>query len=265
MILGVDSHTRTLGRGRGGRPRSPVRGGGVPQRPGRPPRPSRLGRAQVPEGRALGPETSGHNADALGPPSPGAGEEVFEVPPALADAERRRARRGKSDPIDALAIARISARGEGLSAVRDDPAARYLKILSDYRQVSGERTRTANRLHADLVQLSPDYQGPGPEPASRPPAGRPAPPAGRALAAGRVRAAAPRDRGAPGRRARRVRARLRGLVRAPDTGLLALPASGSSPPRSSSAKSATWSGSPTAIASPGPPSPPSRAAATSPP
>lgn len=85
---------------------------------------------------------------------------MLEVPPALADRERRRSRRGKSDPVDALAIARVAARErDGLEPLRHDPAARDLKLVSDYRQqLVAERTRTANRLHADLLQLAPGYE-----------------------------------------------------------------------------------------------------------
>jgi len=77
----------------------------------------------------------------------------------LTERERRRLRgAGKSDPRDALAIARVTAREE-LPRVRADSAARELKLLCDYRsQLQCERTRVANRLHVDLVTLRPGYQ-----------------------------------------------------------------------------------------------------------
>jgi transposase len=223
MIFGIDSHTRTLaiaGVDELGRQAA------AREFPNDPPGHRALlawARAQSVEGRRFGLESAGHYAYALARRLIAAGEEVLEVPPALADAERRRGRRGKSDPIDALAIARITARAEGLAPVRDDRLARDLKVLSDYRrQLMSERTRTANRLHADLVQLCPGYQ-------ARVPDLRP----GRLPAARRLLRG---ERSLQGELARRRLAalvrmdaelrgcerRLRALLRAADTGLLAL-------------------------------------------
>src|SRR5262245_59323991 len=65
---------------------------------------------------------------------------------------------GKSDPRDAVSIARVTAR-EQLAPARTDSPARDLKLLSDYRdQLMSERTRTQNRLHADMVTLRPGYE-----------------------------------------------------------------------------------------------------------
>jgi len=77
----------------------------------------------------------------------------------LTDRERRRLRgQGKSDPRDALAIARVTAR-EQLPPVRVDSPTRDLKLLCAYRhQLVGERNRAANRLHVDLVSLRPGYE-----------------------------------------------------------------------------------------------------------
>ena len=48
---------------------------------------------------------------------------------------------------------------EQLAPARTDSPARDLKLLSDYRdQLLSERTRTQNRLHADLVTLRPGYE-----------------------------------------------------------------------------------------------------------
>jgi transposase len=50
-----------------------------------------------------------------------AGEELVRVPPKLMAPERRAGRsRGKSDPIDALAVARAALRERGLSRPRED-------------------------------------------------------------------------------------------------------------------------------------------------
>jgi transposase len=59
---------------------------------------------------------------------------VREVPCTLTVRERRRLRRpGKSDPTDALAIARITAREDDLPPARHAGQAEDLKVLSDYR------------------------------------------------------------------------------------------------------------------------------------
>jgi transposase len=88
------------------------------------------------------------------------GEAVVDVRGTLTDRQRQRLRgQGKSDPRDALAIARVTAREEKLPPVRADSPARDLKLLCDYRQqLLGERVRVANRLHVDLVSLQPGYE-----------------------------------------------------------------------------------------------------------
>jgi transposase len=94
-----------------------------------------------------------------------AGVVVVEVTPSLTVRERRRLRqRGKADPTDALAIARVVAREQDLPPVRGQDLAEDLRLLVDYReQLLGERTRIANRVHADLVALQPGYQHQLPE------------------------------------------------------------------------------------------------------
>jgi transposase len=81
------------------------------------------------------------------------------VPCALTVRERRRLRRpGKSDPTDALAIARITAREHDLPPARHAGQAEDLKVLSDYRdELVAQRTAEANRLHADLAIVCPGY------------------------------------------------------------------------------------------------------------
>jgi transposase len=87
------------------------------------------------------------------------GEDVRDVRGHMTARERVRIHgHGKSDPRDAYAIARVTAR-EQLAPARADSPARDLKLLSDYRdQLLSERTRTQNRLHADLVTLRPGYE-----------------------------------------------------------------------------------------------------------
>jgi len=84
---------------------------------------------------------------------------AVEVPPQLSHRERIRTRRaGKSDPGDALAIARVTLREADLPPVRLPDATRELHLLVEARDdLVAEATRTRNRLHADLVVLVPGY------------------------------------------------------------------------------------------------------------
>lgn len=88
-----------------------------------------------------------------------AGREVREVPPQLSRRERGRTRRpGKSDPADALAIARVTVREHDLPPVRLADASHEIQLLSQARDdVVTEATRVRNRLHADLRVLVPGY------------------------------------------------------------------------------------------------------------
>jgi transposase len=92
-----------------------------------------------------------------------AGEELVRVPPKLTVPERRAGRtRGKSDPIDALAIARAALREPGLSRPRpDERVYREIKLLVDHREdLVAQRTRSQQRLRWHLHQLDPTYQVP---------------------------------------------------------------------------------------------------------
>jgi transposase len=88
-----------------------------------------------------------------------AGLPAVEVPPQLSHRERIRTRRaGKSDPGDALAIARVVLREASLPPVRTADASRELKLLVEARDdLAAEATRVRNRLHADLVVIAPGY------------------------------------------------------------------------------------------------------------
>ncbi len=88
-----------------------------------------------------------------------AGLAAVEVPPQLSHRERGRTRRaGKSDPGDALAIARVTLREADLPPVRLPDASRELQLLVEAREdLVAEATRVRNRLHADLVVLVPGY------------------------------------------------------------------------------------------------------------
>jgi transposase len=87
------------------------------------------------------------------------GEDVREVSPMLTHVERRRRSKGKSDPIDAVAIARVVAADETLPSARRAALLSDLKLLVDYRdQLVRARTQVANRVHADLVVIRPGYE-----------------------------------------------------------------------------------------------------------
>jgi transposase len=92
----------------------------------------------------------------------GAGQAVVRVPPKLMAGARAGARtRGKSDPIDALAIARAALREPDLPVARHDDQSRRLKLLVDRREdLVGERTRAQNRLRWHLHELDPELDPP---------------------------------------------------------------------------------------------------------
>lgn len=88
-----------------------------------------------------------------------AGQTVREVPPQLTRRERQRTRRaGKSDPGDAMAIARVTLREPDLPPVRVVDPTLELQLLVEAREdLVAEQTRVRNRLHADLRTLLPGY------------------------------------------------------------------------------------------------------------
>jgi len=90
-----------------------------------------------------------------------AGLAVREVPPHLSRVERQRTRRpGKSDPGDALAIARVTAREANLPPIRLPDRTSELRLLLEAREdLVAESTRARNRLHAHLLTLAPGYGG----------------------------------------------------------------------------------------------------------
>ena len=93
-----------------------------------------------------------------------AGEAVVRVSPKLMAGERRGARgTGKSDPIDALAVARAALREPDLPVAQLDGPSREVRLLVDHREdLVAERTRIENRLRWHLHELQP-----GVEPAPR--------------------------------------------------------------------------------------------------
>jgi transposase len=91
-----------------------------------------------------------------------AGEILVRVPPKLMAGVRKSARtRGKSDPIDALAVARAALREPDLPVGQLDGPSRQVKLLVDYREaVVKERTAAQNRLRWRLHELDPTFDPP---------------------------------------------------------------------------------------------------------
>ncbi|WP_410606080.1 IS110 family transposase, partial [Amycolatopsis sp. lyj-90] len=87
----------------------------------------------------------------------GIGAVVKWVPPKLMAACRASARtRGKSDPIDALAVARAALREPGLPTAHLDQQALDLRLLTDRREdLVHRRTAGINRLRWHLHDLDP--------------------------------------------------------------------------------------------------------------
>lgn len=88
-----------------------------------------------------------------------AGQKVVRVPPKLMAQARASARtRGKSDPIDALAVARACLREPDLPVACHDEVSRELKLLVDRREVLvAQRTATINRLLWRVHELDPAH------------------------------------------------------------------------------------------------------------
>ena len=93
------------------------------------------------------------------------GQKVVRIPPKLMAQSRASARtRGKSDPIDALAVARAFLREPDLPVASHDEVSRELKLLVDRREdLVAQRTSTINRLLWRVHELDP---GQAPKPAS---------------------------------------------------------------------------------------------------
>ena len=92
------------------------------------------------------------------------GERVIRIPPKLMAGARKSAREpGKSDPIDALAVARAAIR-EGIDSfvsAQLDEQALEIRQLTDHRErLVHQRTALINDLRWHLHDLAPDYQVP---------------------------------------------------------------------------------------------------------
>ena len=111
--------------------------------------------AQWPE-RTWGLEDCRHLSRRLDAELVRAGESVVRVSPKLMAGARRSGREpGKSDPIDALAVARAVLREPGLPVATLDGPDREVRLLVDHREdLVGERTRHEQRLRWFLVELA---------------------------------------------------------------------------------------------------------------
>jgi transposase len=91
-----------------------------------------------------------------------AGEQVIRVPTQMMAGLRRSARQpGKSDVIDALAVARASWREPDLPVARLDGPSRQVRLLVDHREdLVAERTRVQSRIRWHLHELAPDLDIP---------------------------------------------------------------------------------------------------------
>lgn len=92
----------------------------------------------------------------------GHGETVVRVPPKLMAGTRRSAReRGKSDAIDAAAVARAALREPDLPVACLEGASREIRLLLDHREdLVQERTRIQQRLRWHLHDLDPSLEIP---------------------------------------------------------------------------------------------------------
>jgi transposase len=91
-----------------------------------------------------------------------AGERIVRVPPKLMAHARDAARTyGKSDPFNALAVARAALREDELPTAHLDGPDRDLRLLVDHREdLIAERTRAINRLRWHLHELDPEWDPP---------------------------------------------------------------------------------------------------------
>ena len=91
-----------------------------------------------------------------------AGQKVVRVPPHLMARNHGSVRAwGKSDPLDALAVARAVLRDPNLPAAFLDPPSWELRLLVDRREdLVGQRVAVTNRLIGRLHQLAPERARP---------------------------------------------------------------------------------------------------------
>jgi transposase len=118
--------------------------------------------AEIAEERSWAVEDCRHLSRHLERDLLASGERILRVPPKMMANARDSARTyGKSDPIDALAVARAALREPDLSVAYLDGPARDLRLLVDHREaLVAERTRRINRLRWHLHELQPGWDPP---------------------------------------------------------------------------------------------------------
>lgn len=117
--------------------------------------------ADLGDERQVGIEGAGSYGYGLAQALVAVGETVLEVNSRLTALGRRHARRqGKSDALDAQAVAEIVRReGTSLPHVGYDEQASILAHLAEEREsLVSEATRVRNRLHALLLKVDPEYK-----------------------------------------------------------------------------------------------------------
>ncbi|MXY23838.1 MAG: IS110 family transposase [Acidobacteria bacterium] len=89
-----------------------------------------------------------------------AGHVVVDVPPQMTARARRRQRtRTKTDPGDALGIARVALREDGLPQVQAVGLTDDLRALCAYRrELSDQLVKASGRLHAELAKIRCGYR-----------------------------------------------------------------------------------------------------------
>lgn len=111
--------------------------------------------------RQWGVEGAGHYGRGLAQALLAAGEAVYEINPRWTAASRRHSRHpGKSDPGDALAVARYL-REEAASLPRlavEDATSVLALLVSEREAVLADMTRLRNALHALLLHCDPAYR-----------------------------------------------------------------------------------------------------------
>jgi transposase len=118
--------------------------------------------AQLGQARVWAVEDCRHLSRRLERDLLGAGERIVRVPPKLMAHARDAARSyGKSDAIDALAVARAALREPSLPLARLDGVERELRLLTDHREdLVCERTRVINAC-AGMCTSSTPRRSPG--------------------------------------------------------------------------------------------------------
>jgi transposase len=159
VAIGIDSHKRSLGAGATDELGREVAAKEFPNDPQGHRALLAWTRAQGVD-RVIGIEGSGSYGAGVARFLLQAGEDVREVPAFVAHRERKKSpSKGKSDLADAIAIARVTARGDGLFSPHRSEVLQDLKLLSDHRdQLVRARTRIINRTHKDLVISHPGYE-----------------------------------------------------------------------------------------------------------